>query len=143
MTNSKKIKTIKVEVEPEIWEAFFRVFPGIGERSTFLRSVICEAIQQAGEKERQIREVVRRSRERQEAPEGFAQTQEVVFQQSLLQLVESDKVAIVNDEIVKDVFGSGESFTDWCQAKGYRTRWDSEKYYWLVAEAEAKEGDLS
>ena len=41
------MKTIKVEVEDEVWRAFFRIFPGTGERSTFLRKVIFKTIQMA------------------------------------------------------------------------------------------------
>ena len=40
-------KTIKVEVELPIWEAFFRIFPGQGERSGYLRRVILKTIDQA------------------------------------------------------------------------------------------------
>ena len=41
------MKTIKVEVEDEVWRAFFRIFPGTGERSTYLRKVILKTIAKA------------------------------------------------------------------------------------------------
>ena len=39
------MKTIKVEVPDEIWEAFYRVLPGVGERSSFLRKLIEKTIE--------------------------------------------------------------------------------------------------
>jgi hypothetical protein len=42
-------KTIKVEVEDEVWRAFFRIFPGTGERSAYLRKVIYKTIAKADE----------------------------------------------------------------------------------------------
>ncbi len=43
------MKTIKVEVEDEVWRAFFRIFPGTGERSAYLRKVIFKTIAKAEE----------------------------------------------------------------------------------------------
>lgn len=47
---SKK-KTIRVEVPMSIWERFYRLFPGQGERSAFLRKVIYKAIEVGEERE--------------------------------------------------------------------------------------------
>ena len=53
-----KKKTIRVEVPTEIWERFYRLFPGQGERSAFLRRVIYKAIEQGEEKEMWIDRLV-------------------------------------------------------------------------------------
>ena len=45
----EQVKTIKVEVEDEVWRAFFRIFPGTGERSAYLRRVIFKTIEKADE----------------------------------------------------------------------------------------------
>lgn len=51
------MKTIKVEVEDEVWRAFFRIFPGTGERSAYLRRIIFTTIQKA-EKHRNLADAV-------------------------------------------------------------------------------------
>lgn len=43
------MKTIKVEVEDEVWREFFRIFPGTGERSSYLRRIIYKTIAKAEE----------------------------------------------------------------------------------------------
>jgi len=40
------MRTIKVEVADEVWEQFFRYFPGQGERSRILRNFIHKRIRE-------------------------------------------------------------------------------------------------
>lgn len=44
------MKTIKFRVNDSLWEAFFRLFPGQGERSGILRKVVREIVLEQAER---------------------------------------------------------------------------------------------
>ena len=46
MNNEIKTKQITLRLDPEIYEAFFRIFPKHGQRQYFLRAAVREVINQ-------------------------------------------------------------------------------------------------
>ena len=48
---TQQLKSIKVKVPLLMWEAFYRLFPGRGERSHFMKAAIQVALELAEEKD--------------------------------------------------------------------------------------------